>query len=107
MPESKTQTVDAIPSGIDRSVFLGHPLLDDLVTITMALGAEVWANRRRTHVLEQLLQTHGAVTAEMIETYRPQEEQEAAWRAERDAFIDRIFGVLARDAQPMADGELP
>ena len=60
-----------------------------------------------------LFTTHTAVTAgfdrfapALIEQYRPSDEELAASRGERDAFVNRIYGAFARDtvaATPAAD----
>ena len=67
-----------------------------MMTAMIALGSEVWANRRRMKIIEALLEKKGSVTAEMIETYMPTEEEETAWQAERDQFIKATFGALTR-----------
>ena len=75
MADSKTKrksyTADFIKSDTDEAVFLGNPLMDDMMTSIIALGAEVWANRRRTRIIELLMEKEGAVTREMIEAYVP------------------------------------
>ena len=94
-----TYAADFIKSDTDQAVFLGNPLLDNMMTSMIALGAEVWSNRRRMRVVEKLLEEHGSVTNEMIEAYMPSEEEQAAELAERDAFIERAFGSLARETK--------
>jgi len=47
----------------------------------------------------------------MIEGYKPSAEEETAWRAERDAFIERTFGsitvgALRSNQTPPLDREL-
>ena len=90
-----TYTSDFIKSDTDKAVFLGNPLFDNMMTSMIALGAEVWTNRRRMRIVERLLADNGAVTKEMIESYMPTDEEEAEWQAERDSFIRRTYGVLA------------
>ena len=89
-----TYASDFIPSDVERAVFLGNPILDNMMTSLIALGAEVWSNRRRMKVVEALLAEKG-VTAEMIETYMPTAEQDAEWQKDRDRFIDLTYGPLA------------
>ena len=91
-----TYATDFIKSDTEQAVFLGNPVLDNMMSSMIALGAEVWSNRRRMRTVEKLLEKHGAVTREMIESYLPSEEEQAAELAERDAFIERAFGALAR-----------
>jgi len=91
-----TYTSDFIKSDTDKAVFLGDVVIDNMMTAMIALGAEVWSNRRRMKVLESLLEEKG-VTNAMVEAYMPSEEQSAEWMADRDAFVKRTFGVLARE----------
>lgn len=89
-----TYTADAIPSDITDAVYLGNPVLDNLVSTVIAMGSEMWETKRRLKVVEALLEEKG-VTAEMIEKYEPTAAQVAAWEADRDSFIDLAFGPLA------------
>ncbi len=97
-----TFTVEHIKSDVDRSVFLGNPVLDNLMSTVIAMGAEIWSTRRRMKVLESLLEERG-VTGAMIEAYAPSETQTAEWNADRDAFVKRVFSYLERDGdRPLA-----
>ena len=97
-----TYATDFIKADSDQAVFLGNPLFDNMMTSMIALGAEVWSNRRRMRIIERLLEEHGSVTNEMIEAYLPSDEENAALKAERDSFIQRTFGSLARDTKQEA-----
>jgi hypothetical protein len=97
---------DFIKGDTDNAVFLGNPHVDNLVSIVIAMGAEIWADRQRSRIIEHLLSTKGKVTTEMIEQYVPTDEQKTAWAAERDAMAKRMYGVMARDtskARPFAE----
>jgi hypothetical protein len=94
--ERPLYTSDYIVGDVEKAVFLGNPLLDNLFSSLLAINAETWANRRRTMVLERVLAEKG-VTAEMIEGYMPTPEEEVEWRAERDRFIDMTLGPLIRE----------
>ena len=98
--ERPTYTADFIHTDAERAVFLGNPVLDNLMSSVIALGSEVWATRRRMHVLEALLEEKG-VTNDMIEQYVPSEEQVAKWEKDRDRFIDLTYSPLLRE------GDLP
>lgn len=91
---------DFIPSDVNRAVFLGNPVLDNMMASLIALGTEVWSSKRRMKVLEALL-TEKGITKEMIEQYTPSKEQEIAWRNDRDRFIDMTYSPLLRE------GDLP
>ena len=85
-----------IKSDVDQVSFMGNMALDNMMNVMMALGAEVWAHRRRMLVIEKLLEANGAVTQSDIEGYMPSAEEQTAWEADRDAFIERTFGFMAR-----------
>jgi hypothetical protein len=97
--DRKSYTADFIKSDTEQAVFLGNPLMDDMMTSIIALGAEVWANRRRTRVIELLMEKEGAVTRDMIEAYVPTDEEETEMRKERDAFIQLTYGHIARTGE--------
>jgi len=86
-----------IKGDYDNMVMLGNPMMDSMLQVMIALGAEVWTGQRRVKVMEKLLSTHGRVTTEMIESYVPTPEETAAWGAERKAMVERIYAVLARN----------
>jgi hypothetical protein len=89
-----TYTVEFIPSTTRAAVFLGNPVLDSMMHSILALGAEVWADKRRLKIIESLLASKREVTFESIEAYVPTPEQEKAWAAERDLMIKSTFGGL-------------
>lgn len=95
-----TYASDFIPSDVERAVFLGNPVLDNMMTSLIALGAEVWSNRRRMKVVEVLLAEKG-ISSEMVEQYMPTAEQDAEWQKDRDRFIDLTYSPLLRE------GDLP
>jgi hypothetical protein len=97
-----TYTVDFIPSATRNAVFLGNPTLDNMMHAILALGAEVWADKRRLKVIESLLTAKREVSFDSIENYVPTPEQEKAWAAERDLMIKTTFGALINGATPTA-----
>lgn len=76
--------------------FLDDPVIDALVEVCLELGAELWTTRARLARLERLLEVDGQPVAELLEEKVDDEGDRAAWVAERDRFVERIFGVLAR-----------
>ena len=88
---------DFIRGDSDNMVMLGHPMIDSLMQMVIALGAEVWSGQKRVKIIESLLATEGKVTPEMIEQYVPSEEEEAQWAAERKAMVDRVYSVMSRN----------
>jgi hypothetical protein len=99
-----THVTDFVKSDIDQAVFLGNPAVDDLMTTVIALGAEVWALRRRVWITELLLQEQKTVTPAMIEAYVLTPEQELAFKKERDMFVQTAFGHMARPGGSIAAG---
>ncbi len=70
--------------------------IDNLMSVVLEIGAAIWVQRERLQVIERLLAQKGVVTTEMIETYQPSVAERADGKAERDAFINRLYGALAR-----------
>jgi hypothetical protein len=102
MPDSSA----APPAPAPEPAFFDNPAIDHLIAVTLELGAELWVQRERMRVIEKLLGEKGVVTAALIEQYRPSDEELAASRGERDAFVSRIYGAFARDtvaATPAGD----
>lgn len=101
-----THTVDAIPSDVTTSVFLGNPILDNLVGCMVAMNGELWATKRRMKVLESLLAKKG-VTRDMIENYVPTPEETAEWEKDRDRFVTLAMGPLTNDAFRNISADFP
>ena len=90
---------DFIKHDADNMVLLGNPHVDNLLSVVIALGAEIWTGQQRAKITEKLLTTKGKVTTEMIEQYVPTEEDAALWAAERKAMVDRVYSGMARNTQ--------
>ena len=86
----------AKPTPAPEPAFFDNPAIDNLIAVTLELGAELWVLRERNRVLEQLLCDKGIVSEKLIEAYEPEAEEAARVRADRDAFVNRIFGAFAR-----------
>ena len=101
-----THTVEAIPSDVNTGVFLGSTALDNVVSCVVAMGAELWATKRRLLVMEAVMQSRG-ITPEMIETFVPTAAQAAAWEKERDRYIDLTLGPLSNEGFRSVGSEYP
>ncbi|MCB2106650.1 MAG: hypothetical protein KDE14_03065 [Rhodobacteraceae bacterium] len=88
-------TTDFIEADIGKVSFLGNLHIDNIMTALIAMGAEIWTDRRRIRILESLLAKKG-VNRDMVEQYVPTAEEEAAWKTEREVLVDRMFGQFAR-----------
>lgn len=97
MPDNDrpTHASDFIEYDIDNVVFYDNPVLDNLMTTVIALGSEVWSTKRRVKILESVLAKQG-ISKDLVESYTPTEEEESAWRSERDQFIEKTYGGLKR-----------
>jgi hypothetical protein len=110
MPTNATRTplgaeTDFVKGDSDDLVLLGHPMMDSMMQMIIALGAEIWSGQQRARIMEKLLSVHGKVTSEMIEQYVPTPEDLAKWGEERKAMALRVYGVMARnDASARAMG---
>lgn len=80
--------------GAQEPAFLPHPLLDRLLDVSVALAAELYAERERRETLERVLAARGLLDADAIETYLPDEAEREARKQQRDAFVRRIFEGL-------------
>jgi flavodoxin len=95
--ERPTHAAEYIKGDWDKSVFLGNPHVDNLMTAFIGLGGEHWALQRRLMVIEKLLETRCGIGAAEIEGYLPTEEDQRLWERRRDDFIERVFAVLVRE----------
>jgi hypothetical protein len=96
-----TFATDYFKADTDEQVWLGSPHLDNLVTVALALGGEVWATRQRQLIAEKLAEKKLPATTANIEAYRPSAEEEKAWEGQRHEMALRVYGVLARSLKPL------
>lgn len=78
----------------DRYSALSDPTSDKLLSLLLSLTAEVWTVRDRLRLVEGALAEKGLDLQEIIESGRNSAEQLGAMRAERDAFVERVFVAL-------------
>ena len=98
---------DYIKGDSDNMVMLGHPMIDSLMKMVIALGAEMWSGQQRVKIIESLLATKGKVTPEMIEQYVPTEAEKARWAAERKAMVERVYSVMSQNTAAAAPFSSP
>jgi hypothetical protein len=101
-----TYAVEAIPSDVKDAVFLGNPILDNVVASIIAMGSELWATQRRLKVMESVMAKNG-ISPQAIEQYVPTPQEAAAWEKDRDRFIDLAFGPLGNDANQSYSADFP
>lgn len=99
--EAELDYVKDLP-GYERTnpQFFSDPMIDKLLEIVLILGGEMWTMRDRQAVMEHLLATHGRVTPDLIETFKPDQSFEERSEAQRLQFIQRIYGCLYGGAAP-------
>jgi hypothetical protein len=85
------------PRPAPEPAFFDNPAIDNLIAVTLELGAELWVVKERLRVMEHLLATHGRVTSDMIEQYQAPAAEQARVKAQRDAFVNRLYGAFARE----------
>ena len=77
--------------------------MERVLSITMALAAELSVARERIDTLERLLESRGILSAADVERYVP----DAQAQSERDAwgreYINRVLRIVDQDAQAMAN----
>jgi hypothetical protein len=94
--ESKNTWPVQDPGDGRNPVYFDNPMIDALVTVSMELGAAMWVQSERLRIMEKLLSEKGVVTTEMIEKYAPNDADRAAAKANRDAYIGRIYGAFSK-----------
>ncbi len=84
--------------GVKNPTYFPDPINDNLLNIALELGAALWVVKDRLRVLEDLLAENGVVTKEAMERHQTPPEREAEVKAQREAFISRIYGCLNENA---------
>lgn len=93
---------DAIPAELGDEingrgrVYFDNVVFDNILDAMLELSASVWANHDRVLVLEKILEEKGISVSEEIEAHMPDQTEVAARAAERDAFVEQVFGAFLR-----------
>ncbi len=74
--------------------YYDDPAIDQLMTIVLNLGAELWVMRDRQAMMEELLAQKGCITVEDLDKGRPSEDLAARLTEERQECIRRVYGHL-------------
>jgi len=93
-------TDPTLPQPSPQPAFFDNPAIDNLIAVTLELGAELWIVKERLRVIERLLAEQGVVTALAIEQHTSAPEETARVQLEREAFVNRLYAALARDSVP-------
>lgn len=92
-------TVDYIASKTRSHAFSDNPVIDNLLSTVVALGSELWVNRRRQLVIEKILESKGILKLEEIEAFDPDAETGRDWETQRNEFLDRLYSEMIRTGQ--------
>lgn len=77
-------------------VLLDDPATDALMRMVTELTAELWVERDRRMVLEDVLIDAGVIRPETLENYVPQGARGERFAAERQALVQSVFKELRR-----------
>jgi hypothetical protein len=89
-PTAPASDTDVEPS------FLPNPVMDRMLDTLVALSAELWAERERRTVLEQVLARRGLLAETEIESHRCTDQEVEQRKRDRDAYVRRLFGSLGQ-----------
>ena len=101
-----TFAAEAIPSDVKNSVFLGNPVVDNLVSCMIAMGTE-GVGDQAPHESAGSGDGQKGITSKMIEEYVPTEEEKVSWEQDRDRFIDLTLGPMGDDGFRAAGADFP
>ncbi|HEY8452731.1 MAG: hypothetical protein FWJ70_06175 [Micromonosporaceae bacterium] len=79
---------------------LPDPVQEDLLTLTLNLAAEVWTLRDRLRLLQSAFDEEGLSVTSVVERRRNDADQIEAMKADRDAFVRRLFRGVAQVKSP-------
>ena len=86
-----------------RPQFLQDPAVERVLSITMAVAAELSVARERIDTLERLLAARGILNTADIERYVPDTDAQAARDAWGREYINRVLRIVDQDAQALAN----
>ena len=76
--------------------FLGDPILDRMMKVTMRLARELYVTKDRLAIIERQLERAGVIATDAIEKFEPDPETQSSIYLQRDAFIARILEPLTQ-----------
>ena len=88
-----------------RPYFFKDPDVERVLSITMAVAAEVAVLRQRLDSIETLLDERGHISREDIESFSPDAEQEAARSRWYQDYIARILRIVQQEREALAKSE--
>jgi hypothetical protein len=88
-------------NGPDRQSYFDASDVDRVMTVLLALVAEVASIRERLDTHERLADVGTAPSVLAVEAYRADEVAEDQREAWRDAYIQRLFRVITEDVEAL------
>lgn len=90
-----------------RPDYFEDPAIDRLLSIVMALVAEVSVQRQRGDTLERLLETKGVLSRDEVERYVPDADAGYERGVATKAFIARVMRGVQQAAEALAASDVP
>lgn len=90
-----------------RPAFFEDPAIDRLLSLTMALVAEVSVLRERQDTLERLLEAKGQVTRADIEAYAPDRAAGEERAVATKAYIARVMRGFQQEVEALENPDPP
>lgn len=86
-----------------RNRFFNAEGVDDLLSMVLELTAEVSVMRQRQYAMERILETEGVTVSDALQSWQPDEQDEAWLAADRERLLGTVFRTLeapAKDSAP-------
>jgi hypothetical protein len=90
-----------------RPAYFDDPALDRMLSILMAVAAEVSVLRERLDTVERLLEAKGAISRDDIESYVADSDAAFARGLATREYIARILRGVQQDLEALKGDELP
>jgi len=90
-----------------RPSFLDDPAVERVLSIAMAVAAELSVARERMDTLERLLVSKGIFKPDEVESYMPDAEAQAQRNQWGREYISRVLRMLEQDVQAMSGPQDP
>lgn len=81
-----------------RPHFFDDPAVDQLMSVVLAMSAEISVLYDRIDAMQRLMDEKGSLSHEELEAYLPNEAAAAERQAHREELLQRIFRVVRREA---------
>ncbi len=90
-----------------RPFFLDDPAVERVLSVTMAVAAELAVARARIDTLERLLVARGVLGPDDVERYEPDPAAQAARDAWGREYIARVLRIVEQDVQALTESPEP